>query len=222
MNKKAKLTVRNQFTRVKTARGRKLSSKNWLQRQLNDPYVKQSKVDGYRSRAAYKLVEINNKFNILGEKFNVLDLGCAPGSWTQVIQQHNPQIVIAVDLLEIEPINDVEFIQGDFLEEEVHNKITEILEGKKINLILSDIAPNTTGHKDTDQLRIMAVAESIFEFSKTALGKDGSMVIKIFQGAGFPEFVKDLKIAFKKVNTYKPDASRSGSPEIYIVATGRK
>jgi len=222
MNKKVKLTVRNQFTRVKTARGRKLSSKNWLQRQLNDPYVKQSKIDGYRSRAAYKLMEINNKFNILQKDLNVLDLGSAPGSWSQIILESDPSTLIAIDLLKMEAISGVEFIQGDFLESEVQGEISKILNGQKVDLILSDIAPNTTGHKDTDQLRIVAVAESIFEFQKSVLSREGTMVIKIFQGVGFPEYIKELKQAFKKVNTYKPDASRSGSPEIYIIASGKK
>lgn len=222
MPNKIKLTVRNKFTRVKTARGRKLSSKNWLQRQLNDPYVHQAKLDGYRSRAAYKLIEINNKYNLLNQKANILDLGSAPGSWSQVAGEYNPKKIIAVDLLEMEEIEGVDFIQGDFLETEIQVKIKDLLKNEQANLILSDIAPNTTGHKDTDQLRIMAVAESILEFSQTMLARNGSIILKIFQGAGFPEYIAELKKQFKKVASFKPEASRSGSAEIYLVAQNKK
>ncbi len=222
MTNKLKLTVRNKFTRVKTARGRKLSSKNWLQRQLNDPYVKQSKQDGYRSRAAYKLLEINQKYQIIKNNSNILDLGAAPGSWSQIAVEFNPKKVIAIDLLEIENLTDVDFIQGDFLDQEVRNKIIDLIGDEKIDLILSDIAPNMTGHKDTDQLRIMAVCEQVLDFAKDILSQKGSLVIKIFQGVGFPEYITELKQLFAKVNTYKPDASRSKSAEIYIVAKDKK
>jgi 23S rRNA (uridine2552-2'-O)-methyltransferase len=219
---KIKFTNRNKFVRLKTAKKRKLSSQKWLERQLNDPFVQQAKIDGYRSRAAYKLLEINRKFNILDKKFNVLDLGSAPGSWSQVVVDFHPKKIVAVDLLKMEEIADVNFIQGDFLEIDIQKKIENILAGEKINLILSDIAPNTIGHKDIDHLRIMVICEMILEFSQKFLSKDGSMIIKIFQGAGFTEYLNELKKQFKKVNIFKPSASRSGSPEIYIAARNKK
>lgn len=218
MQHSPKLTIRNKFTRVKTAKSRKSSSKNWLQRQLNDPYVKQAQTDGYRSRAAYKLIEINHKYNILHKGTNILDLGAAPGSWSQVATNHKTNKVIAVDLLEVKPINGVYFVQGDFLSPDIQEKIRHILNEQQLDLILSDIAPNMIGHKDTDQLRIMAACETVLEFARDMLAPQGSMVVKIFQGIGFPEYISELKKIFKKVSTYKPEASRSSSAEIYIVA----
>lgn len=209
---------RNLFTAVKTAKKRKPSSTRWLQRHFNDPYVKQSKVDGYRSRAAYKLVEIDDKFKLLKKSGVVLDLGAAPGSWSQVALERGAKKVIALDLLEIEPMAKVDFIVGDFTSGEVLGQLEGLLGGQKISLILSDMAPNTSGHRKADHLKIIVLCEQVFEFAKTNLQEGGSMIIKLFQGGAEEELLAEVKRSFVSVKHVKPDSSRKDSSEMYLIA----
>jgi len=209
---------RNLFTAVKTAKKRKPSSTRWLQRHFNDPYVKQSKVDGYRSRAAYKLVEIDDKFKLLKKSGVVLDLGAAPGSWSQVALERGAKKVIALDLLEIEPMAKVDFIVGDFTSGEVLGQLEGLLGGQKISLILSDMAPNTSGHRKADHLKIIVLCEQVFEFAKTNLQEGGSMIIKLFQGGAEEELLAEVKRSFVSVKHFKPDSSRKDSSEMYLIA----
>ncbi|NRA73852.1 MAG: RlmE family RNA methyltransferase [Rickettsiales bacterium] len=212
---------RKKFTKVKTAKGRKTSSTKWLQRQLNDPYITQAKKDGYISRAAYKLLEIDSKFHILGRGKVIIDLGAAPGSWIQVALKTNPKQIIAVDLLPLKQDKNVEFILGDFTHENTLKKILAILNDKsnKPDIILSDMAPNASGHRDLDHLQIIALGEDVFEFAKNVLKKDGSLIIKTFQGGQEKDLADKLKTCFAQVKFFKPQASRKNSVEIFLVAT---
>jgi len=215
--------MRLKTVKVKTAKNRKLGSSLWLNRQLNDPYVFQSKQDGYRSRAAYKLIELNEKYRLIKPQTKVIDLGAAPGGWSQVVANilKSSGKIAAIDLLDMPEIQNVNFIQGDFCEPSTHETLKNIL-GDKADLILSDMAPNTTGHKATDHLRIMDLCERVFEFAKTALKEGGSVVIKIFQGGAEPEILNSIKKNFEIVKHHKPPASRKDSSEMYLVAIGYK
>ncbi|MCH9753666.1 MAG: RlmE family RNA methyltransferase [Alphaproteobacteria bacterium] len=213
---------RSLFVKVKTAKRRKKSSSFWLQRHFNDPYVVQSKKDGYRSRAAYKLLEIDTKFKVFRKNDVVLDLGAAPGSWAQVAQEKGASQVIGIDLLEVEPINNVEFIQEDFTTEEAYEKIKKSLDGKNVNIIISDMAPNMSGHKKVDHLRIIALCEEVFAFAQDHLAEGGSLVMKIFQGGAEGDLLKEIKRHFIKIKHFKPNSSRKASYEIYLIATGFK
>jgi 23S rRNA (uridine2552-2'-O)-methyltransferase len=198
----------------------KESSKRWLVRHLNDPYVALAKKDGYRSRAAYKLIEIDKRFNILKKDSLVVDLGAAPGGWAQVASKIcSKNAVIAVDLLDIEPINNVSFIKGDFLDSSTTNSIRNELNGRKPDVIMSDMAPSTCGIKKVDSIRIMNLVSEVFEFSKEFLGESGSMIVKIFQGGAEQSLLKELRKSFGKVNHFKPASSRKESIEMYLVAT---
>lgn len=189
----------------------------WLKRQFNDPYVAMAQREGYRSRAAFKLLEIEKKHHLIRGAKSILDLGCAPGSWLQVIKKHNGKLVWGIDLLEIEPIADVRFIRGDFNDYNVQNALPPL-----VDLILSDIAPNTTGHQSTDHLRIMSILSGVVEFAESRLSPRGSMAMKIFQGSEIPAFVKCLRGMFQKVSFFKPISSRKESPEIYLVCLDKK
>ncbi|MCB9978045.1 MAG: RlmE family RNA methyltransferase [Rhodospirillales bacterium] len=205
-------------TRVKTARGRKTSSKQWLERQLNDPYVRRAQADGMRSRAAYKLLEIDQKTSLLRPGLRVVDLGAAPGGWSQVAAARGCRIV-AIDLLAMDPLPGVDFIQMDFMEESAPEVLSAAL-GGPADLVLSDMAPNTTGHKATDHLRIMALVEAAADFAGQVLAPGGAFVAKVFQGGAEHTLLADLKRAFAKVQHIKPPASRKESAEQYLVATG--
>ncbi len=207
--------------RVKTARGRKLSSKNWLERQLNDPYVRRAKSEGYRSRAAFKLIELDDKFPILKPGARVVDLGAAPGGWIQVALQRGASQVVGVDLLEIEPIAGAELMQLDFTEPDAPDRVKAAL-GGPADAVISDLAPWTTGHKPTDHLRIIALVEAAAEFALETLKPGGGFVAKVFQGGAEGELLERLKHRFEKVRHAKPDASRSESAETYLVALGFK
>ena len=213
--------MRIKTTKVKTAKNRSISSTQWLNRQLNDPYVIQSKQDGYRSRAAYKLLDINEKYNLIRSNHFIIDLGAAPGGWSQVAANITKNIgkVVAIDLLEMPEIKDVVFMQGDFCNPQNHEKLISII-GGKVDLILSDMAPNTTGHKTTDHLRIMDLCERVFEFAKIAIKTNGALVIKIFQGGAELSVLSEIKKHFASVKHYKPLSSRKNSSEIYLVAQG--
>lgn len=197
----------------------KESSRRWLLRQLNDPYVEQAKKLGYRSRAAFKLVEIQKKFDILKKGMLVVDLGSAPGGWSQIASQYVDRI-IAIDLLEMEPLKNVEFIRGDFLDNEIYQKLKDILEDGKVDVVMSDMAPSTSGIKKIDHLRIMSLLENVYEFSKEHLKEGGSMIAKVFQGGAQTEFLKELRKHFSKVHHFKPNSSRKESSEMYIIAIG--
>lgn len=206
--------------RVKTAKGRKSSSTRWLQRQLNDPYVHEAKRLGLRSRAAFKIEEIDNKFNLFKNGKKVVDLGAAPGGWSQYASKKDCQ-VIALDLLQFDPIKGVEMLVGDFLDPDIQDAVIEKLNGK-VDLILSDIAPSTTGHKQTDHARMMNVCEEALIFIEKTLNKNGNFVIKIFKGGAENEYITTLRKRFEKVKIFKPNSSRKESVENYLVATGYK
>lgn len=216
---------RQEKTRVKTARGRKPSSTKWLQRQLNDPYVSLAKKEGYRSRAAYKIIEIDDKFQLLKPGKRVVDLGCAPGGWSQVAVKRvksSPQDirVIGMDLLEVPSLAGAVLMVHDFSAEDAPQKLKDALRGHKADVVLSDIAPNTTGHGPTDHLRIMALLEMAVEFACDILVEGGAFVGKVFQGGAEAQVLALMKKHFAQVRHFKPKASRSDSAEMYVVATG--
>ena len=212
---------RGLHTRVKSAKGRKISSTRWLQRQLNDPYVQEAKRLGYRSRAAFKLIELDEKFGILRKGMKIVDLGAAPGGWTQVATAKvgdNGRIV-GIDLLEVEPIAGATMIMGDFLDEDAPGNLVAALDGKA-DLVLSDMAASSTGHTQTDHLRIMVLLEAAVAFAADILAPDGVFVGKVLQGGTENELLAALKRDFKVVKHAKPKASRQDSAEMYVVATG--
>lgn len=220
---------RNKFQRVKTSKKRKKSSTLWLLRQLNDPYVAKSKLDGYRSRAAYKLLEINEKFKILKPGFNVVDLGAAPGGWSQVAAKiigsdkaNAANKLIAIDLLPIDPIPGVTTFQQDFFEDDAKKLIVDCLNGELADVVLSDMAANTVGHGATDHIRIINLCESAFYFSMTILKPGGHFVAKIFRGGAENELLNEIKQNFTTVKHFKPQSSRKESSEFYLIALGKK
>ena len=204
-------------TRVKTARGRKYSSKLWLERQLNDPSVARAKQEGYRSRAAYPLIEVDDKFKLIKPGMRVADLGAAPGGWAQVALKRGAAHVAGVDLLEIEPIAGAQLLQLDFTDEGADETLKAAL-GGPADLVLSDLAPWTSGHKATDHLRIVALVEAAALFALDVLKPGGSFVAKVFQGGATGELLDLLKTRFEKVRHYKPPASRSESAETFLIA----
>jgi 23S rRNA (uridine2552-2'-O)-methyltransferase len=210
------------MTRVKTAKGRKVGSTKWLERQLNDPYVKRAKAEGYRSRAAYKLIELDERFGFLKGTRRVIDLGIAPGGWTQVVRQKVPQaLVVGIDLLEMDPIEGATIFQMDFMDEEAPDVLKEAL-GGPADLVLSDMAANTVGHPQTDHLRTMGLVEAALEFAGEVLRPDGAFVAKVLAGGADAQLVGELKRRFRAVKHAKPPASRKGSSEWYVVAQGFK
>jgi 23S rRNA (uridine2552-2'-O)-methyltransferase len=211
--------AKQMFTRVKTARGRKTSSTRWLQRQLNDPYVKKAQMEGYRSRAAYKLLQLDERFGFLKPGMRVVDLGSAPGGWVQVALRRGASEVVGIDLLEIDPIEGATMLEKDFTEDDAPELVKAEM-GGEADAVLSDLAPWTTGHKGTDHLRIMALAEMGAEFAYEVLKPKGTFVAKVFQGGAEGELLEQLKKRFDKVRHFKPDSSRSESAETFVVATG--
>jgi 23S rRNA (uridine2552-2'-O)-methyltransferase len=208
--------------RVKTARGRTASSTRWLERQLNDPYVKQAKAEGYRSRAAYKLIELDERFSLLKGAQRVIDLGIAPGGWSQVVRKRAAKAaVVGIDLLPTEPIEGVAILQLDFMAEEAPGLLTEALGGAP-DLVLSDMAANTVGHKQTDHLRTMGLVEAAAQFAVETLAAGGAFVAKVLAGGTDNELLALLKRHFRTVKHAKPPASRKGSSEWYVVAQGFK
>lgn len=208
--------------RVKTARGRTAASTRWLERQLNDPYVKRAQAEGYRSRAAYKLIELDQKFGILKGARKVIDLGIAPGGWSQVVRRTCPGArVVGIDLLPVDPIDGVEIAQMDFMDEGAPDWLRETL-GGPADLVLSDMAANTVGHQQTDHLRTMALVEAGAWFAVEMLRPGGSFVAKSLAGGSDSDLVALLKRNFTTVKHAKPPASRAGSSEWYVVAQGFK
>lgn len=217
---------RDLTVRVKTARGRKISSSRWLQRQLNDPYVARAKRDGYKSRAAYKMLELDDKYHLLTKGVRVLDLGAAPGGWTQVAVERTGstdenKTVLAVDILPMDALAGADFLQLDFNQEDAPSRIEAAL-GGKVEVVLSDIAPNTTGHAPTDHIRIIAIVEMAFHFACDVLKPGGAFVCKVRQGGTEQALLAQMKQRFAKVVHAKPNASRKDSAETYVVATGFK
>jgi 23S rRNA (uridine2552-2'-O)-methyltransferase len=208
--------------RVRTARGRTAASTRWLERQLNDPYVRRAKAEGYRSRAAYKLLELDERFGLLRGVKRVIDLGIAPGGWTQVVRRRNAATkVVGIDLLPTDPIDDVVILQMDFMEETAPGLLAEEL-GGKADLVLSDMAANTVGHQQTDHLRTMALVEAAAYFAGEVLQPGGAFVAKVLAGGADSELVALLKRMFTTVKHAKPPASRKDSSEWYVIAQGFK
>ena len=215
----SKLPPRREAVRLKNARKLSTSSQRWLQRQLNDPYVTAAKAQGWRSRAAFKLIELDAKYKLIGKGARVLDLGAAPGGWSQVALAQGASKVVGIDLLEILPVPGAEFIQGDFLADGMEAQLMEML-GGKAELVMSDMAPNTSGHVATDHLRIMALAETALAFACDILAPEGAFVAKLFQGGAEKGMLDILKARFRQVRHAKPPASRKESKEMYVIATG--
>ena len=208
---------------IKTARRRKVSSTRWLERQLNDPFVALAKQKGYRSRASFKILEIDNKFKIFKKNYKVLDLGSAPGGWSQVISQKvGKDNILAVDILDMQPLTGVNFIKQDFLAPEAEQIILNEIGGEKYNVVMSDMAANTTGNKNIDHIRTSALVEEAYNFALKVLKEDGTFIAKVFQGGTEPELFKNMKQNFKTVKHFKPKSSRKESVEIYVVAQGFK
>lgn len=209
--------------RVKTAKYNKPSSNRWLQRQLNDPYVMESKRLGYRSRAAFKLIQLDEKFHFLGKGKTIVDLGCAPGGWTQIAALRNKGSgqIVGMDLLAAEPIEGAVMLQQDFTEPSAPEKIKALLHGAA-DVVMSDMAANTTGHQQTDHLRTIALVELAYNFAKEILADGGIFIAKVFQGGTEGELLADMKKNFARVTHFKPDASRQDSVEMYVVASGFK
>jgi len=204
---------------LRTARGRTTASQGWLQRQLNDPYVRAAQAQGYRSRAAFKLIELDERYKLIKKGARVLDLGAAPGGWSQVAVQRGAGKVVGLDLLPIDAPTGAEFIQGDFQDPEMPDKLREMLGGPP-DLVLSDMAPNTTGHSATDHIRIVALAELALHFAMEVLAPGGGFVGKVLQGGSERQLLVPMKKAFATVRHAKPPASRKDSSELYVLATG--
>jgi 23S rRNA (uridine2552-2'-O)-methyltransferase len=225
--------MRNKFTRVKTAKRRNKSSMAWLKRQINDPFVKQAQEQGLRSRAAFKIMEIDDKFKIFKKGKIVLDLGAAPGGWSQVVvDKVGRGKVFAIDILEMEKIEGVEFLQQDFLAQDAIENIINFInkhqvpnsnhEIRKCNVVMSDMAANTCGDAKTDHLRIVGLLEEVLDFSKQVLAEDGIFIGKIFQGGAGSDLLQKFKQSFTTVKHFKPESSRKESAENYIIALGFK
>lgn len=199
------------------------TSKQWMREHVNDPYVQMAQKDGYRSRAAYKLLEINAKDKLLKPGMVVVDLGATPGGWSQVAAREIGRggKVIALDLLPLDPLSGVDFIQGDFREDAVLKQLQDCLAGRQVALVISDMAPNMSGVLNADLARALYLAELAMEFAYEQLQADGYFLVKVFQGAGFEDYLKLMRSRFSKVVTRKPKASRDRSSELYLLATGK-
>jgi 23S rRNA (uridine2552-2'-O)-methyltransferase len=200
----------------------KSKNRTWIKQHVKDPYVVQSQRDGYRSRASYKLLEIVKKNRMIKPGMKVVDLGSAPGGWSQVAAKlvGHKGSVVAVDILPMNPIAGVDFIQGDFTEEEILTELLEKIENKPVDLVISDMAPNLTGMKAVDQPAVVYLAELAVDLAQQVLTENGIFIAKLFQGEGFDEFVRNTRKVFNVVSLKKPDASRSKSREVYLVAKG--
>jgi 23S rRNA (uridine2552-2'-O)-methyltransferase len=210
---------RREAVRLKNARKHAPSSQRWLARQLNDPYVQAAKAQGFRSRAAFKLIELDDKYHLISKNCRVVDLGAAPGGWSQIALSRGAASVIGIDLLPIIPVTGATFIEGDFTDEGMDERLKTLL-GGPADLVLSDMAPNTTGHVATDHIRIMALADMALAFATEILVPGGAFVAKLFQGGAEREMLNTLKLRFRTVRHAKPPASRKDSKEMYVVATG--
>lgn len=218
---------RDLAVKVKSAKGRKISSTRWLQRQLNDPYVQRAKDQGLRSRAAFKLLEIDDQYKIIKPGMTIVDLGAAPGGWSQVAAERAKSVtgkgqVVAIDISEMEPIPGVEIIHLDFMDDTAPEILKATLKQRAANIVMSDMAAPATGHKQTDHLRIIGLAEAALEFAIEVLKPDGIFLAKVLQGGTEQELLNQMKKSFKKTRHVKPEASRADSSELYVMATGFK
>lgn len=222
---KNSLTGRDKTIKVKSAKGRKSSSTRWLQRQLNDPYVQEANKRGFRSRAAFKLIELDDRFNFLKPGMKVVDLGCAPGGWTQVAAERieaekNPNgHVIGIDLQEVEEIPGATILVGDFMEDDAPKRLKEVI-GGSVDIVLSDMAAPASGHTQTDHMRIIGLVEIAIMFAEEVLKPGGWFIAKVLQGGAEGELLRQMKKNFKTVRHAKPPASRKDSAEMYVVASG--
>jgi 23S rRNA (uridine2552-2'-O)-methyltransferase len=209
------------MARLKDQKPRKLSSRAWLERQLSDPYVARAKRDGLRSRAAYKIMEIDDKYRVFKSGARVVDLGAAPGGWSEIATKRvgDKGRVIALDILDMTPITGVEFLHLDFLDNAAPDRLKELL-GGPADVVLSDMAANTTGHRQTDHLRIMALAEAAAQFAREVLAPGGAFLCKVLQGGTEANLLAELKRDFESVKHVKPPASRTDSAELYLLARG--
>lgn len=205
--------------KLKRTDKRSTGQQAWLLRQLNDPYVAAAKAQGYRSRAAFKLIELDDRYHLLRRGLRVLDLGAAPGGWSQVAVQRGAARVVGLDLLPIDPLPGARFVLGDFTDALMPDQLAELLGGAP-DLVLSDMAPNTTGHASTDHIRIIALAQMALQLAAETLAPGGGFVAKVFQGGSEQEMLAPMKRMFATVRHAKPPASRKGSSELYVVATG--
>jgi 23S rRNA (uridine2552-2'-O)-methyltransferase len=200
------------------------SSKAWMREHLDDPFVKRAQKDGYRARAAYKLLEINDKYKIIRSGMTVVDLGAAPGSWSQIagrlVGSHG--LVVASDILSMDALPDVTFLQGDFREQAVFDQLLQILDGRSVDLVISDMAPNTSGNPAVDQPRMIYLCELALDFATRVLSPKGQFLVKAFQGEGYDEYRKAVLAEFDVLKSVKPEASRARSREMYLLAQSRK
>ena len=218
---------RDLTVKVKTAKGRKISSTNWLQRQLNDPYVQKARAEGYASRAAYKLIEMDDRYDLLKPGLRVVDLGAAPGGWCQVaavrVESRAEDIrVVGIDYLDMDPVPGATILKKDFLDDDAPDALIEALGGHAPDLVISDMASPTTGHRKTDHIRTMALVEVALEFALEVLKPGGHFLTKTFQGGTEQNLLDQMKKSFKSVHHVKPPASRDGSVELYLLAKSRK
>ncbi len=210
---------RTKSVSLRTARGRTTAQQRWLARQLNDPYVAAARTQGWRSRAAFKLIELDDRFGLIRPHMRVVDLGAAPGGWAQVAVKRGAARVVGVDLLPVDPVRGAEILQGDFNDPELPERLRGML-GGAADLVLSDMAPNTTGHAATDHIRIIGLAQLALYFAMEVLAEGGSFVAKVFQGGSEKDMLTPMKQAFATVKHAKPPASRKESSELYVVAQG--
>ncbi|MEO9273712.1 23S rRNA (uridine(2552)-2'-O)-methyltransferase RlmE [Marinomonas sp. 5E14-1] len=198
---------------------RSKSSNSWMKEHFDDPYVKKSQQDGYRSRASYKLIEINDKDKLFRPAMRVVDLGAAPGGWSQIAAKlvGDKGTIIASDILEMAPLPGVRFVQGDFTEQEVYEAILAEMGNEKADLVISDMAPNMSGNSSSDQPQAMYLVELALDMAAQVLRPDGNFLVKVFQGEGFEEYLKAMRAQFSSVVTRKPDASRARSREVYLL-----
>lgn len=222
-----KFTARPLKTHLKKVKGRRASSTKWLQRQINDPYVSEAHRLGYRGRAAFKIIQLDDQFHFFKPGKRVVDLGCAPGGWSQVAVSRvhstvaNP-LVVGMDLLPTQPVEGARFVQMDFTADEAPAQLQELLQGHKADIVMSDMAANTTGMHSIDHLRIMNLLEMAYDFALQILNPGGIFIAKIFQGGTENQFLAEMKKNFAVVKHAKPDASRKDSSEVYVIATGFK
>ncbi len=212
---------RGKPARLKTAKSRSPSSQAWLERQINDPFAAEARARGYRSRAAFKLAEIDGRFRLLSKGARIVDLGCAPGGWVQVALERGAGKVVGVDLLDVDPLPPADIIKMDFTDPACGPRLIELLGGAP-DVVLSDMAPNTIGHKKTDHLRIVGLIEASADFAIEVLKPGGAFVAKAFQGGETADVIAHLRRHFAEVRNVKPKASRAESSEVYLVATGFK
>lgn len=211
--------MRAKAVTLRKARGKTTSQQRWLQRQLNDPYVAAARAQGWRSRAAFKLIDMDDRFSLIKPGAKIVDLGAAPGGWSQVAVKRHAARVVGIDLLPIDPVSGADFIEGDFTDPSMDTQLLTLL-GGKADIVLSDMAPNTTGHVATDHLRIMGLAEAALDFATSVLEEGGSFVAKVFQGGSEHTMLRRLKQHFASVRHVKPPSSRKESSELYVVAQG--